>query len=397
VSAPDSADIVIVGAGVSGLSTARALVELGQRDVLVLDRATVGSGGTGKSSGIVRCHYGIRSLAAMAWHALPVLEDAPEILGAESGYRKTGYLVGVGPQNIGSLRANVALHKSIGIDVELIGPEAAQEMWPTADLRDFAEFAYEPRGGYGDGHQTALAFAMAARRGGARVRQNSGVVALETQGERVTGVRLYDGERVAAGQIVLAAGPWSVGLAAAVGVDLPIRSQRAQILLVDPGQPIDHLPVFSDLAALQYVRMEGASSILVGDSDHSAPEWSDPDRYRERAGDEELTQMIPKFARRFPGLSGARLSSSYAGCYDVTPDYNPMISPSPLEGLWLCAGFSGHGYKISPSVGELMADLITVGTSRHPDVDHHDFRWDRFATDDLLVSPHPYAGAGQMR
>ena len=397
MSAPESADIVIVGAGVSGLSTARALVELGQRDVLVLDRATIGSGGTGKSSGIVRCHYGIRSLAAMAWHALPVLEDAPEILGAESGYRKTGYLVGVGPQNIGSLRANVALHKSIGIDVELIGPEAAQEMWPTADLRDFAEFAYEPRGGYGDGHQTALAFAVAARRGGARVRQNSGVVALETQGERVTGVRLHDGERVAAGQIVLAAGPWSVGLAAAVGVDLPIRSQRAQILLVDPGQPIDHLPVFSDLAALQYVRMEGASSILVGDSDHSAPEWSDPDRYRERAGDEELTQMIPKFARRFPGLSGARLSSSYAGCYDVTPDYNPMISPSPLEGLWLCAGFSGHGYKISPSVGELMADLITVGTSRHPDVDHHDFRWDRFATDDLLVSPHPYAGAGQMR
>lgn len=397
MSAPESADIVIVGAGVTGLSTARALVELGVGDVLVLDRATVGSGGSGKSSGIVRCHYGIRSLAAMAWHALPILEGAPEILGAESGYRKTGYLVGVGPQNIGSLRANVAMHRSIGIDVELVGHDMAQEMWPMADLRDFAAFAYEPRGGYGDGHQTALAFSVAARRGGARVRQNSAVVALEMQGERVTGVRLHSGERVTAGQTVLAAGPWSVGLAAAVGVDLPIRSQRAQILLVDPGQPIGNLPVFSDLAALQYVRMEGTASILMGDSDHSAPEWSDPDGYRERAGDEELAQMIPKFERRFPGLSGARLSSSYAGCYDVTPDYNPMISASPLEGLWLCAGFSGHGYKISPSVGELMADLITVGTSRHPDVDHHDFRWDRFATDDFLVSPHPYAGAGQMR
>jgi sarcosine oxidase, subunit beta len=397
VSAPESADIVIVGAGVSGLSTARALVELGVRSVLVLDRGALGSGGTGKSSGIVRCHYGIRSLAAMAWHALPILEGAPEILGAESGYRRTGYLVGVGPQNIGSLRANVAMHRSIGIDVDLVGLDAAQEMWPTADLRDLAEFAYEPRGGYGDGHQTALAFAVAARRGGARLRQNSGVAALETRGDRVTGVRLQSGERIVAGEIVLAAGPWSVGLAAPVGVDLPIRSQRAQILLVDPGQPIENLPVFSDLAALQYVRMEGTSSILVGDSDHSAPEWSDPDGYRERAGDEELTQMIPKFEQRFPGLNGARLVSSYAGCYDVTPDYNPVISPSPLEGLWLCAGFSGHGYKISPSVGELVADLITVGTSRHPDVDHHDFRWDRFATDDLLVSPHPYAGAGQMR
>src|SRR5580698_5131590 len=98
----ETADVVIVGAGVSGLSTARALVELGIRDVVVVDRATIGSGGSGKSSGIVRCHYGVRSLAAMAWHALPILADAQEILGADSGYRKTGYLVGVGPQNIGS-------------------------------------------------------------------------------------------------------------------------------------------------------------------------------------------------------------------------------------------------------------------------------------------------------
>jgi sarcosine oxidase subunit beta len=167
--------------------------------------------------------------------------------------------------------------------------------------------------------------------------------------------------------------------------------------LIDPGVATEGLPVFSDLVSLQYVRMDGSGSILLGDSDHSAPEWSDPDDYRERAADEELAHMIPKFAHRFPGMGGARLSSSYAGCYDVTPDYNPMISASPLEGLWLCAGFSGHGYKISPSVGELMADIMTAGVSRHADVDHLDFRWDRFATDDLLVSPHPYAGAGQMR
>ena len=91
------------------------------------------------------------------------------------------------------------------------------------------------------------------------------------------------------------------------------------------------------------------------------------------------------------------MSSSYAGCYDVTPDYNPVISASSVDGVWLCAGFSGHGYKISPSVGELMADLITSGRSRHPDVDHNDFRWERFAAGDHLVSPHPYTGAGQMR
>jgi sarcosine oxidase subunit beta len=223
------------------------------------------------------------------------------------------------------------------------------------------------------------------------------VVGIELGGARATAVRLADGQRIVTGQVVLAAGPWSVPLAGALGIDLPITAQRAQILLVDPGISLTQVPVFSDLASLQYVRSEGTTSILLGDSDHSTPEWADPDHYRERASEEELLRMIPKFEHRFPGLGEARLSSSYAGCYDVTPDYNPIISASPVEGLWLCAGFSGHGYKISPSVGELVADLITAGRSRHPDVDHNDFRWERFAARQHLVSPHPYAGAGQMR
>jgi sarcosine oxidase, subunit beta len=393
----ETAEVVVIGGGVAGLSTARALVELGITNVVVLEREVVGSGGSGKSSGVVRCHYGVRSLAAMAWHALPVLENAVEVLGAESGYRNTGYLVGVDEKSLGALRANVAMQRDVGVEVDLVGRDTAEELWPLARLDEFAEFAYEPRGGYGDGHQTALAFASAARRGGGRLRQHSAVQWINTAGDRVRGVQLADGSVIETGQVVLAAGPWSVPLAEGCGIDLPIRSQRAQILLVDPGLPLGRVPVFSDLVSLQYVRTEGPGSLLVGDSDHSAPQWSDPDHYRERATEDELDSLIPKFAHRFPGLPGARLSASYAGCYDVTPDYNPIISGSPVEGLWLCTGFSGHGYKISPAVGELMADLIVSGTSRHADVDPHDFRWARFDEGDLLVSPHPYAGAGQMR
>jgi glycine/D-amino acid oxidase-like deaminating enzyme len=391
------ADIVVIGGGVAGMSTARALVELGATDVLVLERDTVGSGGSGKSSGVVRCHYGIRSLAAMAWNSLDVLEQAAEILGQESGYRRTGYLVGVGPSNRGALRANVAMHQSLGISVDLISPDAVRGLWPWARLDDFAEFAYERRGGYGDGHQTAQAFAAAARRGGARIRSHSPVDGLETDGDRIVAVRLRGGERIETGRVVVAAGPWSTGLVAPVGVDLPIRAQRAQVLLVDPGRSVAGVPVFSDLVSLQYIRSDGPQSLLVGDSDHSDPEWADPDSYRERAGDGELAHSIPKFEDRFPGLDRASLSSSYAGCYDVTPDYNPVISSCSVEGLWLCAGFSGHGYKISPAVGELMADLIVAGASRYPDIDAADFRWERFARDEPLVSPHPYVGAGQMR
>ncbi len=394
---PRTAEVVVIGGGVAGLSTARALVELGLTDVLVLERDTVGSGGSGKSSGIVRCHYGIPSLAAMAWRALPVLEHAAEILGAPSGYTKTGYLVGVGQENLGALRANVAMQHALGIHVALMGHDEAQTLWPAARLDDFAEFAYEPHGGFGDGHQTALAFAVAARRGGAHLRQHAPVASVEVVAGRAMGVVLADGSRIGAAHVVLAAGPWSATLAAGVGIDLPVRAQRAQILLVDPGRPLGPLPVFSDLVSLQYVRPEGGGQILLGDSDHSDPEWADPDAYRERVNDDELAVAVPKFTQRFPGFDGASLASSYAGCYDVTPDYNPVISASPVEGVWLCAGFSGHGYKISPSVGKLMADLITSGESRHADVDPHDFRWERFAEEDPLVSPHPYVGAGQMR
>jgi glycine/D-amino acid oxidase-like deaminating enzyme len=392
-----SAEVVVIGGGVAGLSTARALVDLGMHDVAVLERDTVGAGGTGKSSGIVRCHYGIPSLAAMAWHSLPVLERSDVLLGAPSGFTNTGYLVGVGPENLGALRSNVAMQRSLGIEVELVGHDEAGRLMPAARLDDFAEFAYEPRGGYGDGHQTAMAFARAAQRGGARLLQHHGVAAIASTGGRVTGVRLVGGDRIGAAHVVLAAGPWSPALAAPLGLDIPVRAQRAQILLIEPGRPPGFLPVFSDLVTLQYVRTEGPTGLLLGDSDHSRPEWSDPDVYRQRAADGDLSALVPKFTRRFPGFDGAALSSSYAGCYDVTPDYNPIISATQVEGLWLCAGFSGHGYKISPSVGELMADLIVRGKSRHDDVDHHDFRWTRFGEEDPLVSDHPYAGAGQMR
>ena len=396
VRSPLVAEVVIIGGGVAGLSTARALTELGLKDVVVLERATVGSGGSGKSSGIVRCHYGIPSLAAMAWHALPVLEHATDILGAPSGYTKTGYLVGVDQRNLGALRANVAMQQGLGIPVELVGHETAHELWPGARFEDFAEFAYEPCGGYGDGHQTALAFAVAARRGGAHLRQRTPVVSLVTRHDRLAEVVLADGSRIATSNVVLAAGPWSPALAAAVGVALPVRAQRAQVLLVDPGTMLGPVPVFSDLVSLQYVRREGPE-ILVGDSDHSDPVWCDPDGYRERVSDQELAVVVPKFAHRFPGLDGAALSSSYAGCYDVTPDYNPVMGACPVDGLWLCAGFSGHGYKISPAVGDLMADLIVTGRSRHDDVEARDFRLERFEEDRFLTSPHPYVGAGQMR
>jgi glycine/D-amino acid oxidase-like deaminating enzyme len=398
----ETCDVAIIGAGVEGLAAAWALARRQAGRIVVLERGTVGSGFTAKSSGILRCHYGVRSLAAMAWKSLEVLENAGTVLDADIGHRRAGYLVGVGPDNVAPLAANVAMQQTLGIDAGLIGATEVAAMLPAAHLDDFAAFAYEPHGGFADGYQTAAAFAGAARRLGVTIRQGAPVVALDPVPPGVQ-VTLTNGERLQAGTVVVAAGPWTGPLVAPFGIDLPLRTQREQLMVVAPGVDLPAPPVLSDLVSLQYVRLWQAGTdgrgtrLLVGNSDHHAPEWSDPDHYSDAPEDEPLVAAVGKFGHRFPSLADAGLESSYAGCYDVTPDYNPVIGPAPVAGVVLCTGFSGHGFKISPAVGELVADLVVKGASGDPDVPETDFRLERFAAGQPLVSPHPYAGAGEMR
>lgn len=392
-----SVDVVIVGGGIEGAAAAWALTRRGAGSVSVLERATVGSGGTGKSSGIARCHYGIPSLAAMAWKGVALFENAREVLGEEIGFEQTGYVVGVGASNVAALDANVAMQQALGIETRLISPDDVAALWPYADLSDFSAFAYEPRGGHGDGYRTAQAFAAAARRTGAVVRQNTLVTDVLVGGGRVTAVRLADGTTLATGSVVVAAGPWSVALVQPLGIDLPVRACREQILLIKPGVPTRRIPVFSDLVSLQYVRAEASGELLFGNSDLSVLEWADPDGYRNTADPEFTERAVEKLAHRFPGLGDAAIASSYAGCYDVTPDFNPVISATPVGGLFVAAGFSGHGFKISPAVGELIADLVCDGVSGDPLIPETDFRLTRFTEGFPLASPNPYQGAGQLR
>ncbi len=329
-----------------------ALVELGVTDVVVLERATVGSGGTGKSSGIVRCHYGIPSLAAMAWRALPVLERAGEILGAPSGYTDTGYLVGVGPENLGALRANVAMQQALGIEVELVGHDEARAPLAGGPARGLRRVRLRAprrlrrrapdraglrrRGTTGRG-----AVAPAPRRG----RHRDGAAT------RWPGVRLSDGGRIGAAHVVAggrARGPppWPPPL----GLDLPIRAQRAQILLVDPGRAARAAPglLGPGLAAVRAHR--GHRRAPARRQRPLRPGVVRPRRLprtgrRRRPGRPRCRSST----HRFPGLDGAALVVVLRRLLRRDARLQPGHLGHPVEGLWLCAGFSGHGYKISPA------------------------------------------------
>lgn len=396
----ETADVVIVGGGLEGAAAAWALSRRGVTDVVVLERNTVGSGMTGKSSGIVRCHYGVSSLAAMAAVGLEVFEQGEELFGTDIGFRQTGYVVGVGEQNVESLRKSLAAQRAVGVDTEEIDKAEVAKLWPFADLTPFAAFGWEARGGYGDAYQTAQAFSTTARAAGVRVRQGATVTELLIEDSRVTGVRLADGTEIGAGTVVVATGVWTRPFLAPYGVDVPIKVIREQIVMINPGVATGPVPVFSDLVSLQYVRPEVGGDILFGNSDlpsYADIDPADPDDYLNRATEAFVDVTVDKVGTRFPGFADAAISSSYAGCYDVTPDWNPVISAGPLEGLVIAAGFSGHGFKIAPAVGQLVADIIVDGHSSDPRIPASDFRFSRFAEDDPLKTPYPYVGAGQMR
>lgn len=388
--------MVVVGGGLIGLSIARALAERGGCQVLVLERALLASGGTGKSSGIVRAHYGVPSIAALSWKSVPTMEA----LGGEIGFRQVGYSVIVADDNTAALRANVAMQQGLGVEVEMIDIDRLAALWPLMETGDVAAAAYEPRGGFADATQLALHFGKRARDHGATVRQNAPVARVLTAGDAVTGVALESGETVEADDVIVASGWWSKGLLADLGVDFPCDAYRSELLVVDAGEPLPDLPVVSDLVSLQYCRVEGTGQFLVGNSDHDAPEnkFVDPDDYSNVASDATVEKYAGKVMHRFPGFPDPSVTHSYAGVYDVPPDWNPVIQPlAAVRGLTLAAGFAGHGFKMSPAVGDLVADLVLEGDSTDPDIPAADFRLERFAEGTPLTSPHPYAGAGEMR
>lgn len=391
-----TADVVIIGGGVEGIACALSLAERGETSVIVFERGGVAEGGTGRSSGIVRAHYGIPSLAAMARIGADYLASAPDRLGDDIGYHEVGYVVGVAPDDVPALQANLAMQRGVGVDTHEISRDEVAELFPFAHLDDFGAFGYEAAAGFGDPARTCLAMAARARTLGVTIRQQT----LVTTVARSAGggwVIETAHDRYEAETLIVAAGVHTARLAAPLGITIPLRPQREQLLVVEPHRHLAPLPVLSDLVELQYLRVEPTSEVLVGNSDHRSPEYvNDPDSFQSRADTDFVEMAVGKLMRRFPGLDEAGLKSTYAGIYDVTPDFNPVIDLDD-DRLLLACGFSGHGFKIAPAVGELVADLVIHGASQHPHVPTDEFRLARFDEGAPLASEHPYRTAGQMR
>ncbi|HET9488545.1 MAG TPA: FAD-binding oxidoreductase [Methylomirabilota bacterium] len=373
-----TADVVIVGGGVTGASIAFHLARAGVRDVVVLERRFLASGGTGRSVGIIRQLYPTAEMTHMVLRSLDVYRRFDELVGGEAGYVGCGALIAVGSSMRPRLERVLALQRPLGVRAELLSPADAARVEPRVDPACLTGVVYEPDSGYADPSAVTLAYAAAARRLGVAVEQGHEVTRILTHADRVTGVATAGGDVVTAPVVVNAAGLWSPRVAALAGITLPIVIGRHPVFIVerDPGFGPPHR-VFLDLGGGAYVRPETGALTLTGSlTDDERQHPVDPELLGSEAGFAEATEALERSSRAMPRLAEARYRRGYVGAFDITPDWMPILDQSPLAGLWIAAGLSGHGFKLAPAIGEMMAALIT-GAS--PPVNAVPFRFDRFA------------------
>ncbi len=386
-------DAIIIGAGIMGCSAAFQLAQRGLR-VAVLEKENIGAGSTGKSSAIIRQHYSNELTARMALYSLRAFQDSQKLLGDACGFTQTGFIALAAAKDRVGLEANVALQRKAGIRTELLSPEALREIMPGLETADVAAAAYEPEAGYADPHLTVNAYANAARRLGAKVFLGAPVVGLRFTGETVVGLDTPN-ERFDAPLIVNCAGPWGARVAAMSGVIAPINACRAQVATFrrPAGQEAPH-PVVGDFIYGTYFRPETGNLTLAGLIDpEEANAVVDPDDYNELHDDDFVLEAGQRLIRRYPAMEQSEVTGGYAALYAITPDWHPIVDEvPPRSGFFICAGFSGHGFKLGPAVGVMVADMLTRQSA--PMFDPHLFRFSRYAENDPVRGQYEYTIAG---
>lgn len=388
-----SYDAIVIGAGINGASTALELARRGLRVALV-ERKNVGDGPTAKSSSIIRTHYSNPLTARMALYSLRVFQNFDAVVGGGCGFHNVGFVVLVNEKDVEGLKANMAMQRSVGIRTELLSPADLPTMMPGIYTDDLVAVAYEPESGYADPYLTLTSVVQAARAAGATLYQNTPVTGIRFQGDRVIGVMTPRGD-MDAPIVVNAGGPWGAAVARLAGVELPLNPCRIQVAFFrrPPGFEAPH-PVLADFINATYSRPETGGLTLVGLVDPGeANAIVNPDSFDEHMDREFILEAGERLVRRRPIMEQAAGAGGFAALYDITPDWHPIIDEVPAgSGFYLCAGFSGHGFKLGPAVGRMMADMVTQASD--PLFDPHMFRLSRFDEGEPVRGQYEYSIVG---
>nr|WP_042188527.1 FAD-binding oxidoreductase [Kibdelosporangium sp. MJ126-NF4]CEL18301.1 Sarcosine oxidase beta subunit [Kibdelosporangium sp. MJ126-NF4]CTQ97786.1 Sarcosine oxidase beta subunit (EC 1.5.3.1) [Kibdelosporangium sp. MJ126-NF4] len=365
-------DVVVIGGGVIGVSTAFHLAEAGA-DVVLLERDTLGSGSTSRAAGGVRATFSDPVNVALGLRSLEAFERFGTRPGAEIDLRQNGYLFLLDdPDDLAAFEAGVVLQNSLGVPSRMLSVAEACALSPFISAEGLLGAAFSPRDGHCTPEAVVQGYASAARRLGARIQQHRTVTGIAIDDGEILGVRT-DQEFVATSTVVCTAGAWSASIGEMAGVPLPVQPLRRQIRVTQPLAVPPDLPFTIDFGSTFYFHAEGPG-LLIG--------MSDPEQefgFDTRMSDEWLERLGAAAARRAPSLTEVGIAHGWAGLYEVSPDHNAIIGESRAVSRFLYAtGFSGHGFLQGPAVGEVMRDLVL---GRAPVVDVSSLDVTRFTGD----------------
>ena len=384
-------DAIVIGGGVVGASTAFHLKKLGAGRVLLLERNQIATGGTAKSCAICRSHYSIPTNTALAVKSHDVFRNFPDYVGvsdAASGWEQSGYIIvaGEGP-NAALIAQNLKMQAGVGAETYEISKGEARELHPWLNLDDVTVVGYEPNSGYADPYMTTMGFIAGARKLGVEILTKTPVVGFLKEGNRITGVRTGKGD-FAAGTVLAAIGPWTDLVADWAGVHLPLEVSKHIVLTFKASEPYERtLPIVKDMTAenKMYFRPASGGVVLVGTGDHGEP-LRQADDLGAEVGDDFVLLQGGQIAHRMPAFADAKFVDSWTGPYDIPPDRNPVLGAvDGVEGLHIAYGFSGHGFKLSPMVGKVLAQNVL---GQATDIDIRSYRLGRFREGELLTGTY---------
>ena len=361
---PGTADIVIIGGGVMGASSAYHLAARGMKNIVLLEREQFfGQGATGRCAGGIRYQFSTEINIRLSLASLPMLERFKDEIGEDVNYRRCGYLFVLNNEkDLTVFQNNVRLQHQLGIGTEWLSRDDIAKRLPMMHFEDALAGTFNANDGLADPNSVVMGYIKAATKIGAQAFNNVEVSGIRLRGDKVEGVETSLGS-ISTHLILVAAGPWSAQIGQMAGLQIPIKPIRRQMFTTTPlpELPVD-FPFVLDFAQSLYFHREG-EGLLIGMSNPN--ERPGLNQNIDKAF--ELVNLTAAIAR-LPLVEKSGMVSHWAGLYEVTPDAHAIFGRTTIEGFLLVAGFSGHGFMHGPISGKLMAEFILDGKFSTVDV-----------------------------
>lgn len=354
----DRASVVIVGGGIMGLSIAYHLAhDHGLRDVTILERGYLCSGASGRNGGGVRAQFSTETNVRLMQESLRLCRDFAARMGINVWFRQGGYLFLVRSEaGRANLEASAKVQNECGHPTRMLTPREAKKIVPELDTEGVVAASYNAEDAVVFPWPFVWGYARAAEALGVEIATFTDVVGIDLEGSRITGVRTDQG-RIATERVVNAAGAWSPEIARLVGVELPNKPHRHEICSSEPLKPW-LTPLVADLSNGLYFSQSTRGEIVGGITNDDVPEGIDM-----RSSTTFLGLYASALVRTVPRLGQVKVLRQWAGCYDLTPDKNPIVGPvDAVEEFYQASGFMGHGFMMAPVMGRLLAELIAKGS-----------------------------------